>query len=169
MAFNLFGLGGCERTEQAQMVETAPVLHAASARLANPFPVRRCMNLGNALEAPNEGEWGYSIREHDFQTLARAGFDTVRIPIRWSKHANHRPPYKIDPAFMTRVQTLVMQAGQAGLGVIIDIHHYEALTEHPAREQKRFLGLWAQISTAFANAPRQCLFRGFKRTKRQIE
>lgn len=168
MVFSLFGLGGCERTEQAQMVETAPVLNAASARFANPFSVRRCMNLGNALEAPNEGEWGYSIREHDFQTLARAGFDTVRIPIRWSKHANHRPPYKIDPAFMTRVQTLVMQAQRAGLGVIIDIHHYEALTYHPAREQARFLGLWAQISTAFANAPANVYFEVLNEPKDKL-
>src|SRR5262245_60547645 len=25
------------------------------------FPIRRGINLGNALEAPNEGEWGYRI------------------------------------------------------------------------------------------------------------
>lgn len=168
LAFSLLGLNACERTEQALVSKKTHVLQAASARLANPFPVRRCMNLGNALEAPVEGEWGYTIRNRDFQTLANAGFDTVRIPIRWSKHANHRPPYKINPAFMSRVQTLVAQAQRAGLGVIIDIHHYNALTSNPKREQARFLGLWSQIAASFANAPANVYFEVLNEPKDKL-
>ena len=123
-----------------------------------PFRVKRCMNMGNALEAPVEGEWGYKIRAKDFNIVARAGFDTVRIPIRWSTHASHRAPYTIDPQFMARVQALVIQAQNAGLGVIIDVHHYDALTQNPAREQKRFLAIWAQIATGFTRAPSNVYF-----------
>jgi hypothetical protein len=47
----------------------------------------RGVNLGNALEAPKEGEWGVTLREEYFHLIAEAGFDSVRIPIRWSAHA----------------------------------------------------------------------------------
>ena len=50
-------------------------------------PVDRCMNLGGALEAPNEGDWGYTIRAEDLETIKAAGFDTVRLPVRWDVHA----------------------------------------------------------------------------------
>lgn len=117
------------------------------------FPVQRCMNLGNALEAEHEGAWGYTIRRKDFRIVKQAGFDTVRIPVRWSNHAQNRAPYTIDAAFMTRVQSLVAQAQAQGLGVILDIHHYDEMMDHPARHEARFLGLWDQIAKAFANAP----------------
>ena len=47
----------------------------------------RGVNLGNALEAPREGEWGIVLEEAFFRLIAEAGFDTVRVPIRWSAHA----------------------------------------------------------------------------------
>lgn len=122
------------------------------------FRVKRCMNLGNALEAEHEGAWGYTIRRKDFRILKQAGFDTVRIPIRWSNHAQNRAPYTIDANFMARVQSLVSQAQAQGLGVILDIHHYEELMENPARHEARFLGLWDQIARAFANAPANVYF-----------
>jgi len=38
-----------------------------------PLP-QRCTNLGNTLEAPVEGEWGFIIAESDMQAIAAAGF-----------------------------------------------------------------------------------------------
>ena len=122
------------------------------------FRVRRCMNMGNALEAPQEGDWGYRIRSSDFYIIRQAGFDTVRLPIRWDAHASHRPPYRIDPAFMRRIFEVTKQAQDAGLGVILDMHNYEALMKHPARERARFLSLWAQIAHAFSDAPDSVYF-----------
>jgi len=49
--------------------------------------MRRGINIGNALEAPREGEWGVYIRDEYFRIIKEAGFDTVRIPIKWSAHA----------------------------------------------------------------------------------
>ncbi len=114
--------------------------------------------MGNALEAPNEGDWGYSIRAKDFRTVARAGFDTVRIPIRWDAHTGHRPPYQIEPRFMARVKRVVSDAKAAGLGVIIDVHHYEDLMKHTNREEVRFLAIWGQIGRAFSNAGSKVYF-----------
>ncbi len=120
---------------------------------SSPFKVRRCINMGNALEAPNEGDWGYRIRAQDLRAIAQAGFDTVRLPIRWDAHTNHRPPYSIDPAFMTRIKTVVAQAQSRGLGVIIDVHHYDRLMTRTNKEQARFLAIWDQIARTFSNAP----------------
>jgi len=120
---------------------------------STPFQVRRCINMGNALEAPNEGDWGYTIRAQDLQAVAQAGFDTVRLPIRWDTHTGHRAPYAIDAAFMARIQTVVAQAQSYGLGVIIDVHHYNKLMSRTNREEARFLAIWEQIARTFASAP----------------
>jgi len=135
---------------------------------STPFNVKRCMNIGNALEAPNEGEWGYKIRARDFQTIKRAGFDTVRIPIRWDTHTAHRAPYKIDPPFMSRIQTVVSQAQSAGLGVIIDVHHYESLIQNPRRQEARFMAIWSQIADTFRNAPSNVYFEAINEPTREI-
>ena len=142
-------LAACTQVESAQTspsedytsvpVEAAQYSGADAVKLAqfgggarlpavNHFPVKRCMNMGNALESSYEGEWGYTIRERDFHTIAKAGFDTVRIPVRWDEHISANPPYKIDPARMQRVIDVVGQAQGAGLGVIIDVHHYRDLS-----------------------------------------
>src|SRR5437660_8122198 len=63
----------------------------------------RGVNLGNALEAPAEGEWGMTLKTEYFDAIARTGFDSVRIPIRWSAHADREPPYAIDEKFFTRI------------------------------------------------------------------
>ena len=49
--------------------------------------IGRGINLGNALEAPNEGDWGVVLQPDYFKAIAQAGFNSVRIPIRWSNHA----------------------------------------------------------------------------------
>src|SRR5262245_51928059 len=48
----------------------------------------RGINLGNALEAPKEGEWGVKLKAEYFKTIKDAGFATVRLPVRWSNHAD---------------------------------------------------------------------------------
>lgn len=47
----------------------------------------RGVNLGNALEAPREGEWGMYLEAEYFALIAEAGFNAVRVPIKWSAHA----------------------------------------------------------------------------------
>src|SRR5438045_3526598 len=86
--------------------------------------LRRGMNLGNALEAPGEGDWGVILKEEYFRLIKDAGFDTVRIPVRWSAHAGHRPPYSIDECFFNRVDWAVFSALETNMNVVINIHHY---------------------------------------------
>ena len=48
------------------------------------LPVGTCINMGNMLEPEKEGAWGGAlIVPEDFSRIKAAGFDTVRIPVRW--------------------------------------------------------------------------------------
>jgi len=109
----------------------------------------RGVNLGNALEAPREGEWGVTLRADYFRLIKDAGFDSVRIPIRWSAHAADTVPYTITPAFLERVDWAIEQALSQELQVLINVHHYEELFADPDGHTERFLGLWAQIADRY--------------------
>ncbi len=121
-------------------------------------PIRRCMNMGGALEAPTEGAWGYTIQQADFRRLKQAGFDTVRVPIRFSVHTAPQPPYAIDRAFLARIDQVVDAALTEGLQIIIDVHHYEALMRHPDQHEARLEAIWSQLSYHYAKAPPQLIF-----------
>jgi endoglucanase len=118
------------------------------------LPVGRCVNMANHLEPPKEGDWGRPIADDDFAIIAKAGFNTVRIPVRWAGHADEKPPYKINAAFMKRVQYIVGLARTSGLNVIIDSHNYEALHADPSANVERIAGIWKQVAAAFADQPR---------------
>lgn len=115
----------------------------------------RGINLGNYLEAPSEGEWtaGRLLVESDLQTIADAGFKTVRIPVRWSAHTEATAPYTIDASFMARVQQVVGWAMNNNLQVVLNTHHYTEMMDDPESKQEghiqRLEAIWKQISAAF--------------------
>jgi endoglucanase len=113
----------------------------------------RGINLGNALEAPEEGRWGVTLQDDYFPIIKQAGFDSVRIPVRWSAHAETVPPYRIDPLFMKRVNWAVNSALQQGLNVVLNMHHYDEFFEDPAGHRDRFIALWKQIAVHFRSTP----------------
>lgn len=118
----------------------------------------RGMNLGNALEAPREGEWGVTLKQEYFQRIKEAGFDSVRIPVRWSAHAAEDAPYTIDADFFARVDWAVEQALSRGVQAIVNIHHYDELMKQPDAHRERFLGLWRQISEHYRQRPAELSF-----------
>jgi endoglucanase len=115
----------------------------------------RGINLGNYLEAPVEGEWsgGRVLIEDDLQRIAAAGFKTVRIPVRWSAHADLTFPYAINARFMARVKEVVGWANNAHLKVILNVHHYTKMMHDPESQQAghilRLQGIWQQMSEQF--------------------
>ncbi len=118
----------------------------------------RGINLGNALDAPNEGEWGVTLKEEYFKTIKEAGFDSVRIPIRWSNHALKEAPYTIDTAFFERVDWAINNAIKNDLYVMLNMHHYLELMKDPANHQERFYALWEQIAEHYKDYPDSVLF-----------
>lgn len=122
------------------------------------FPAKRCINLANALNAPNEGDWTYRIKRADIVAVARAGFDTIRVPIAWSAHTDKTPPYTIDPAFFARVDEVVTQALNNHLRIVIDVHNFEDLDKYPDTQEPRFIAIWQQIAWHYAKAPDSVIF-----------
>jgi endoglucanase len=116
------------------------------------------VNFGNALEAPHEGEWGVTLRADYFRIVREAGFCHVRLPVRWSAHAEPGAPYRIEQAFMERVAWAVRNALDNGLAIVVNIHHYDELYEDPDGHRSRFLALWRQIAERFAREPADVYF-----------
>ena len=109
----------------------------------------RGVNMGNALEARPEGSWGFVLKDEDFPRIKAAGFDSVRLPVKWSAYAAATAPFAIEPAFMQRVDHVVRTAHKAGLVVLLDVHHYEELDAHPAEHRERLAAIWDQIAAHF--------------------
>ncbi len=141
-------LAACVAAPPPQPTIEAPVDAAALNRRLG-----RGVNLGNALEAPTEGEWGLVLEEDYFRLIAEAGFTAVRLPVRWNAHAAAEPPYTIAPEFFERVDWAVEQALSRGLVIVVNIHHYEELTADPSGQAERFAALWQQIATHYQGYP----------------
>ena len=151
-----------KRAASSSKQDTARIQSASTQRTSRqsvtPFALRRCINMGNWLESPNVGDWGQSFSKTDFARIRRAGFDSIRLPVRWDTHMQHSAPYAIDPAYLNFVSRALRDAQSVGLGVVLDVHHYESLMANPARQTPRYLALWDQIATHFAAAPSNVYF-----------
>jgi endoglucanase len=110
------------------------------------------------LEAPNEGEWGLFVREEYFDLIKDAGFDFVRLPVRWNTHAREAWPFTIEPSFFTRVDRVVNWALERGLTIIVDFHHYEEMMRDPWSHKDRYLGIWKQVAEHYQDYPSNVLF-----------
>ena len=97
------------------------------------------INLGNHFDAFYNGTWagdkflypakdiwdGAKATKQTFTGIANAGFMTVRIPVTWLKMIGPAPDYTIDETWLNRVYQCVMWAHEAGLNVVVNMHHDE--------------------------------------------
>lgn len=122
--------------------------------------IGRGINFGNALEAPNEGEWGLTIKETYIQAVADAGFNSVRLPVCWSAHTGRSSPYNIDPVFVSRVDEVVSWCLSRNLAVIITIHHFNELYNFPDDPlyQNMFFSIWKQLALHYLGTNPEKLF-----------
>lgn len=150
----VLAIGSCDRgcrfsAEQSPNAGTAPI------------ELARGVNLGDMLEAPVEGEWGQRVQQHYFDLIARAGFDFVRLPVKWSGHllagsGQGSSAFSIDPDFFDRVDEVVCWALERDLSIIIDLHHYDEMQTNP--DLVAFVSVWRQIAEHYRHAPPQVLF-----------
>ncbi len=156
-----FLLLNCTQGTQESKLSEFP-FEAPSDSMLNPFVqnqlLGRGINMGNALEAPNEGDWGVVIKEVYFDSIRSAGFQSVRIPVRWSAHALTEAPFTIDADFMIRVEQVVHAALERNLAVVLNIHHYQEIMTDPTGQSERFLQLWQQIAERFKLYPDRLIF-----------
>ncbi len=144
------GLAGCIPLEAAPSPPRSGPAGATS--------LRRGINAGNALDAPTEGAWGVVLDEPFFDAVAAAGFDHVRVPIRFNAHASKAPPFTIDEDFFRRVDWALDQIARRGMAAVIDLHHHEELMKDPDAEGARFLELWRQIAVRYRGRPASVIY-----------
>lgn len=116
------------------------------------------INIGNALEAPIEGNWGICIENHYFEKIKAKGFSSVRIPIRWSAHSLKDFPYTIDERFFNRIDAIIKTALGSDLVIVINIHHFEELFNSPSKNIDKYLSLWKQISERYKDSSDNLFF-----------
>lgn len=135
------------------------VAHATESPSAAEMTKRlgRGVNLGNALDAPNEGEWGVKLQREHFKAIKDAGFNSVRFPIRWSAHAEKNAPFKIDAKFLARVDEILGWCREEKLLVVLNMHHYDEIHKEPEAHEARCLAIWSQLAEHFANADESLL------------
>lgn len=88
-------------------------------------------NLGNTLDsfAPDKGlaaetAWfNPPVTRQVLQAVADAGFDVIRIPVTWSGHFGAAPGYKLEEAWLERVEQVIRWAMELDVYVILDMHH----------------------------------------------
>jgi endoglucanase len=118
----------------------------------------RGVNFGNALESPREGEWGLTLKADYFEAVKKAGFNSVRVPIRWSAHAGDKAPFAIDAEFVKRIDWVIEQALSRELVVIVNVHHFDELYHDPDKHEAKFLALWKQIAERYRDKPDRVYF-----------
>lgn len=67
------------------------------------------MNIGNALDAPKGVPGDVTMKEEYFDIIKKAGFDSVRLPVRFSDYVN-KNTYILDEQFMKKIDKYINYA-----------------------------------------------------------
>jgi len=146
-------------SDAATELACADVVRAPSvAAPSDEAQLARGINFAGDFEVEPRGAWGQSIPDEDFARAAAAGFDHIRVPIRWSSHTGAAPDYLIDQGFLAEVDHLVNLAHAEGLTIIIDVHHFEQLDQNPAGERNHYLAIWEQLADHYRDEPASVVF-----------
>lgn len=118
----------------------------------------RGINFAGDFDVEPRGAWGQPILDEDFALAAAAGFDHIRVPIRWSSYTGAAPDFTIDPSFVAEVDHLIELGHETGLTIVIDVHHFEELDADPAGERARYLAIWEQLAERYRDEPSTVVF-----------
>jgi endoglucanase len=118
----------------------------------------RGANLGNGLEVPPGQNWAEHYTPEDLRHIRAEGFDHARIPMGWHHYTGPAPEFRIKPEFFARADELVDAGRKQGLGVIINIHHFDDFTTDPKGQSPKFLAIWEQIAAHYARSPEGLAF-----------
>lgn len=141
------------------------------------------INLSNTMEAYGHISLGVTAEPTKYETLwgqpvttqqlmnafKAAGFDSIRIPVAWTNMMNFESGnYKINKAYLDRVQQIVDYALNAGLYVVINDHWDGSWwgmfgSATPATRENAmnlYVSMWTQISNRFKNYSDYLIFEG---------
>lgn len=118
----------------------------------------KCINIGNALDAPKNQPWDVKMKFEYFDVIEEAGFDSVRIPVRFSDYAKDSENYILEEDFMKEIDSYVNYALSKGLVVILDFHHFTEIMDEPEKYKKCFFSVWSQLGERYKNYPNKLIF-----------
>ena len=121
-------------------------------------------NPSNAITA--ETAWGNPVvTKKVIKAVKDAGFDAVRIPVRWQHHITNPQAMTVDRAWMDRVKEIVDWCLEYDMKVIINTHHDKWLESRPLYQYKdencqKLALLWLNIASEFASYDYRLAFAG---------
>lgn len=125
-------------------------------------------NLGNTFDATgSETSWGNPLTTKELiDYIASADFHSIRIPVTWGHRMGPAPEYTIQKSFLNRIEQVVQWSLDAGLSVMLNVHHdtgdtgwIKNMADDPTVLPK-FKALWEQISEHFKDYPHSLIFEG---------
>lgn len=93
--------------------------------------------------------WSNHIDDSWFQKAKDAGFQSIRLPVRWNQTALHEPPYTLQAERVEGVKHHIAIANGLGMPVIINQHHFNELYKDPEKYMPAFYGIWENIANEF--------------------
>lgn len=132
--------------------------HYRSSEKISELPFHRCINIGNALDAPKGVSWGVQIQKDYFDIILSAGFDCVRMPVRFSDYVKDAPGCWLEEEFMSEIDGYIDHALGIGLSVILDLHHFEEIMISPHESRECFISIWKQLSLRYKEHPPELVF-----------
>lgn len=122
--------------------------------------MQKGINLGNTHEPPTEAGWNNpKAEEYYFDMYKEAGFQCVRIPVRWDNYTGKTPPYTISKAWLDRIEQVVDWGLERDLFIVLNSHHDDWIKDNYSEANKeRFDSIWSQISVRFRNKSEKLIF-----------
>lgn len=85
------------------------------------------INFGNTFDATCETCWGAGpVEKEQVDYVAKMGFQTARLPVRWDEATSKEPPYTIDPAYISRIKEVLGYFKANKMRVMMNMHHHDS-------------------------------------------
>lgn len=121
---------------------------------------------GSKTGAKGDCGWDNCIQDDDFKIIAEAGFNSVRLPVRWHIDSDYKT-HTVHPGRLAGVKEDIQLAIKNGLSVIVNFHHYTTLNDLGGKagskdesakkafeaEKEHFLALWEQVAKEMDSFP----------------
>ncbi|MBQ9899024.1 MAG: glycoside hydrolase family 5 protein [Ruminococcus sp.] len=131
-------------------------------------------NYGNTLEAnsggtPSETAWGNPEASQEMvDAVKAAGFNTIRVPVSYLDKIDDSNGYKVDEAWLNRVQEVVDYCYKDDMFVIINVHGdgYNSINggwflcngDDQDYIREKYAALWKQIAEKFSGYDEHLIF-----------
>lgn len=124
-----------------------------------PPDLTKCLNIGNSLEAPKDQPWDVPMNLSYFSIIKEAGFQTVRLPVRFSDYVDKSSSdYVIEESFLKQIDASIDEAMKQDLTLILDLHHFTEIMENPQNNKECLIAIWKQLAARYKDYPDTLVF-----------